>query len=90
MKTTLEIPDDLLADATTFAAREGRVLNDMGSRVCGASSPRFLRGRVWLPIIECGAPGRLTIPPWAEGLNALCVRGFLSLGEIALNISKYS
>ena len=68
MKTTLETPDDLLADATTFAAREGRALSDMvaeGLRRVVATAPargREPRHRVRLPIIECGAPGTLNIP----------------------------
>ena len=78
MKTTLEIPDDLLADATTFAAREGRALSDMvteGLRRVVATAPalaREPRRRVHLPIIECGAPGTLNIPDdAASGLEAM-------------------
>ena len=68
MKTTLEIPDDLLADVTSFAARAGRALNDVvaeGLRRVVATAPaqaREPRRRVRLPIIECGAPGTLNIP----------------------------
>ena len=68
MKTTLDIPDDLLADATTFAAREGRALNDMvveGLRRVVGTVPARAREphrRVRLPIVECGAPGTLNIP----------------------------
>jgi hypothetical protein len=68
MKTMLEIPDDLLADATSFAAREGRALSDVvaeGLRRVVATAPmtgRESHRRVRLPIIECGAPGTLNIP----------------------------
>ena len=68
MKTTLEIPDDLLADVTTFAALAGRALNDVVAeglrRVVATAPARALepRRRVRLPIIECGAPGTLNFP----------------------------
>jgi hypothetical protein len=68
VKTTLEIPDDLLADAATFAEREGRALSDMvaeGLRRVVATVPTHAREphrRVRLPIVECGAPGTLNIP----------------------------
>ena len=68
MKTTLEIPDDLLADAANFATREGRALSDMvaeGLRRVVATAParaREPRLRVRLPIIECGVPGTLNFP----------------------------
>lgn len=68
MKTTLEIPDDLLADAASFATREGRALSDMvaeGLRRVVTTAParaREPRLRVRLPIIECGAPGTLNFP----------------------------
>lgn len=68
MKTTMEIPDALLADATIFAAREGRSLSDMVAeglqRVVATAPVRSpgSRSRVRLPIVECGAPGTLNIP----------------------------
>lgn len=68
MKTTVEIPDDLLADATTFALRAGRELSDVvaeGLRRVVASGPSRIDEqprRVRLPIIECGEPGTLNIP----------------------------
>ena len=68
MKTTLEIPDDLLAAAASFATREGRALSDMvaeGLRRVVATAPARARDpclRVRLPIIECGAPGTLNFP----------------------------
>jgi hypothetical protein len=70
MKTTLDIPDDLLADVTTIAKQAGRELNDVvvdGLRRVVASTPALAvqgnsRSRVHLPIIECGQPGTLNIP----------------------------
>jgi len=68
MKTMLEIPDDLFADATSFAAREGRALCDIvaeGLRRVVATAPAMgpePHQRMRLPIIECGAPGTLNIP----------------------------
>lgn len=73
MKTVLEIPDDLLADAAAFAAREQRELSDMvaeGLRRVVATAPTYsrgVRGRVHLPILECGAPGTLNIPDDVAG-----------------------
>jgi hypothetical protein len=68
VRTTLDIPDDLFADATDFAARAGRDLNDViaeGLRRVVSTAPASVGDsdhRVRLPIIECGEPGTLNIP----------------------------
>ena len=69
MKTTLDLPDDLLRAIKVRAAREDRKLKDLISELLrkGLSSEETSapRGRVRLPLVQCehpAAPGAELTP----------------------------
>lgn len=63
VKTTLDLPSDLIREMKLRAARQGRKLRDVATEIfrCGlaqsASQKDAARHRVKLPLIECGSPG---------------------------------
>ena len=62
MKTTLELPDDLMREIKLRAVHEDRKLKDLVAELlrkgldAPAEGPRKVRHRVKLPIIECSRP----------------------------------
>lgn len=69
MKTTLDIPDDLLRTMKMQAVQEGRKFKDMAAEVFRrglarpqASASRAVRHRVKLPLVKCRHPA----PPKKE------------------------
>ncbi len=62
MKTTLDLPTDLVREMKLRAAHEGRKLRDVATEIFrrGLSQPvlqgETARHRVKLPLIECGNP----------------------------------
>lgn len=63
MKTTLDLPAELVREMKLRAAQQGRKLRDVATEVfrCGLSQSASQKGiaqhRVKLPLIECGSPG---------------------------------
>lgn len=75
MKTTLDLPADLIREMKLRAAHEGRKLRDVATEIFrrGLSQPvpqsDTARHRVKLPLIECGkAATELTVEQVAEVL----------------------
>ncbi|HXY42491.1 MAG TPA: antitoxin [Vicinamibacteria bacterium] len=75
MKTTLELPDDLMREVKIRAVRENRKLKDAVAELLrrglsqGRKEPR-IRRRVALPIVECGhraRPGQEMTPDRVAG-----------------------
>jgi plasmid stability protein len=63
MKTTLELPDDLVRAIKIRAVKENRKLKDaiadlLRRGLSGPSSPRALRHRVKLPLVRCSRDAR--------------------------------
>lgn len=64
MKTTLDLPVDLVREMKLRAAREGRKLKDVATEVVrrglggGAAVPITAAHRVTLPLIECRPPAQ--------------------------------
>lgn len=62
MKTTMELPDDLMREIKLRAVREDRKLKDLVAELLRkgldsrAEGPRRVPHRVKLPIIECSRP----------------------------------
>jgi len=62
MKTTLDLPAELVREMKLRAAQQGRKLRDVATEVfrCGLSQSASQKGiaqhRVRLPLIECGSP----------------------------------
>jgi len=63
MKTTLDIPDDLLRAMKMRAIQEGRKFKDVAAEIfrCGLahpkpSAPPAARHRVQLPLVQCRQP----------------------------------
>lgn len=77
MKTTLDLPVELVREMERRAAREGRKLQEVAAEILrrGLSGPGQ-RGetaghRVKLPLIPCGAPLDPAAEPDAEAVAAL-------------------
>ena len=78
MKTTLDIPDDLLRTMKMRAVQEGRKFKDVAAEVFRRGlarlepvADRSLRRRVKLPLIQCrhpAAPGSELTPERAAGV----------------------
>lgn len=68
MKTTLDLPSDLVREMKMRAAQEGRKLRDVATEIfrrglsAQALAPSTSRSRVQLPLIQCASP----VPPSKE------------------------
>ena len=62
MKTTLDLPSDLVREMKLRAAHEGRKLRDVATEIfrrglsAQAQAPSTARSRVQLPLIQCASP----------------------------------
>lgn len=74
MKTTLDLPADLVREMKLRAAREGRKLKDVASEIvrrglARSGSPEgAVVHRVKLPLIECGPPANPATEPTPDQL----------------------
>jgi len=62
MKTTLDLPSDLVREMKMRAAHEGRKLRDVATEIfrrglsLQSQTPSISKSRVQLPLIQCSSP----------------------------------
>ena len=68
MKTTLDLPDDLMREVKVLAAQNDRKLKDLlaellrnGMAKSKKTSSAPIRNRISLPLVDCGKPGAIDL-----------------------------
>ena len=68
MKTTLDLPDDLMREVKVLAAQNDRKLKDLlaellrnGMSKSKNTSSAPIRNRISLPLVDCGKPGGIDL-----------------------------
>ena len=68
MKTTLDLPDDLMREVKVLAAQSDRKLKDLlaellrnGMAKSKKTSSGPIRNRISLPLVDCGKPGAIDL-----------------------------
>ena len=68
MKTTLDLPDDLMREVKILAAQSDRKLKDLlaellrnGMAKSKKTSSAPIQNRISLPLVDCGEPGAIDL-----------------------------